>query len=105
MHFQPASARRSCAKASCKTGGSSCSASMTASKKERSAKREAVDSAFHAQLPARPPNFADIKRDANNGPTEARLDALEHGAERFWNWFCVAFHQLAPSERFYYSGQ
>src|SRR5260221_9166172 len=53
--------------------------------KERGAKREAVDFAFHAQLSARPPNFGDIKRDTNDGPTKPRLDALQRSAERLYN--------------------
>src|SRR5712692_152547 len=64
----------------------------TASRKERSAKCEAVDFTFHAQLTASPPDLPNIKRDANNGPPETRLDAFERSAERFWNGFCVALH-------------
>jgi len=52
-----------------------------------SAKGEAVDFAFDANLGACPPDFRDVEGDADNDPVESRGYALEGGFERFGDEF------------------
>src|SRR5579863_1342502 len=70
-----------------------------ARRKERSAKSKSVNFALHPQLSAFPPDFRNIKRDANDYPPEARGRTLEHGSERFRTLFAGCLHRGLPSRR------
>src|SRR5208282_6136567 len=54
--------------------------------KERGAKGEAVDFAFHAEHAACSPNFLDVERNADDDPAEIRSEAFERCFERFSDW-------------------